>query len=110
VRVGSDCSGIETILHALKVIDVDFRHVFSCDTLKQSKAAIRYNFGKRFKWYSDIMARPAKDTPDMDLYHAGFPCQPYSQAYNRRLLISVGFPIRDILLPGGQPRRPGGNI
>jgi DNA-cytosine methyltransferase len=81
IRVGSDCSGLESIVHALATLGLEYRHVFSCGTLGLSKDAIDWNWGDQsFKWYDDLLKRPAAKTPSVHVYHAGFPCQPYSQA------------------------------
>lgn len=80
-RVATDCSGMETPIMALNRLQVDFEHVFSCDTCPQVKKQILANF-PRVKFFDDLMARDnsSRDVPAADLYIAGFPCQPFSGA------------------------------
>eukprot|EP00435_Cladocopium_sp_Y103_P045638 s592_g13.t1 len=80
-RVATDCSGMETPIMALNRLQVDFEHVFSCDTCPQVKKQILANF-PQVKFFDDLMARDnsSRDVPAADLYIAGFPCQPFSGA------------------------------
>ena len=81
LRVATDCSGMETPLMALKRLNVDFEHVFSCDNDPHVKKQILANY-PQVKFYDDLMARENASTevPCADLYVAGFPCQPFSGA------------------------------
>lgn len=80
-RVATDCSGMETPIMALNRLQVDFEHVFSCDTCPQVKKQILANFSG-VKFFDDLMSRDnsSRDVPAADLYIAGFPCQPFSGA------------------------------
>ena len=62
---------------ALKNMKVNFRHAFSCDNDKHSKDFIRKNFSPE-QFFDDIQRRDVNSIPHMDLYIAGFPCQPFS--------------------------------
>ena len=77
--VGTDCSGLESPLQALDNLKVRYRHVFSCESDAHLKKFISYNF-KPEKYYDDITTRDNSKTPYVDLYVAGFPCQPFSVA------------------------------
>ena len=77
LRVGTDCSGIEMPLHALKNLSVDFVHKFSSESNKSLKKYILSNFSP-LKFYDDVTLRNHSKAPAVDLYIAGFPCQPFS--------------------------------
>jgi len=66
---------------ALKKLKVPHEHVFSCDIDKNVKTQILHNFPPKV-WFDDLMERDnnSSATPAADLYVAGFPCQPFSQA------------------------------
>jgi len=72
---------METPIMALNRLQVDFEHVFSCDTCPQVKKQILANFSG-VKFFDDLMSRDnsSRDVPAADLYIAGFPCQPFSGA------------------------------
>ena len=58
---------------------IKHKHIFSCDNDPAVLANIRANF-KPQRVYSDITIRDAFKTPYVDIYVAGFPCQPFSLA------------------------------
>ena len=90
MKVGTDCSGIEAPIQALKNLDVDYEHIFCSDINPHVIKAIKANYSPniifgdpcgQFKC-GDITQRNIEDVPDIDLYVAGFPCQPFSDAGN----------------------------
>lgn len=82
IRVGTDCSGIEAPIIALKYLNLDFIHEFSCDNDSFVKKTILYNFSPN-KYYDDILTRNNNSLPDIDLYICGFPCQSFSTGGKR---------------------------
>jgi len=70
---------------ALKKLGVPYVHMFSCDIDKNVKKQLLTNFPAK-KWYDDLMTRDneASSTPMVDLYVAGFPCQSFSGAGQRK--------------------------
>jgi DNA-cytosine methyltransferase len=79
--VGTDCSGWESIVLALKSMSIPYVHCFSSDISKAVRRTIRLNFKHAGHIiYKDMCTRPVSETPSVDIYHAGFPCQPFSSA------------------------------
>jgi len=83
IRVGTDCSGIEAPIQALKELGIPFRHVFSSEVDKYAIKSIKANYHPEII-FGDITNREMSKVPDIDLYVCGFPCQPFSQAGNRK--------------------------
>lgn len=83
INVGTDCSGIEAPIEALKKIkikhEIDFNHSFSSEINEYAIECIKVNNNPQIL-FGDIQKRSIKDVPDIDLYISGFPCQPYSRA------------------------------
>lgn len=82
LRVGTDCSGIEAPIVALRQLKVSFVHEFSSEIDRHCVASIRANYDPKIL-FGDMCQRKLKDVPDIDLYVCGFPCQPFSVAGNR---------------------------
>lgn len=83
ISIGTDCSGIEAPIEALKKIkkkySIDFEHKFSSETNEYAIECIKENNNPQIL-FGDIQKRNIKDVPNIDVYVSGFPCQPYSRA------------------------------
>ena len=81
MKVGTDCGGLAVPIMAMMKLKVPFEHTFSSDIDRNCKLHIQKNFVPR-TWFDSVMTRDnqAKSTPEVDIYTAGFPCQPFSQA------------------------------
>ena len=89
IRVGTECSGMEPIPWIFKAMGLlrRFRLSFSCEKDPACRRLMRQN---RLAWqagskqkrgplvYKDITKRKASRLPAVDVYVAGFPCQPFS--------------------------------
>lgn len=65
---------------ALESMGIDYEHVFSSDINPAVREVLRYNYGSEFTLYDDATNRKIKEMEPCDVYHAGFPCQPFSMA------------------------------
>jgi site-specific DNA-cytosine methylase len=82
-RVGTDCSGIETPLVALELLGAPFEHRFSSEKDPLAAALILARRPPPAAFFEDVCARSDAETRragPVDLYFAGPPCQPFSQA------------------------------
>ena len=77
--VGTVCSGIGLALLALRSLAVPFRHVFASELDPHARATLQANHPADVL-YSDLRDRLVEHVPKVDLYIAGFPCQPFSSA------------------------------
>ena len=77
IKVGTDCCGIEVPIIALKNAGIPFIQNLSCDSDEQVLNTIKANHDPEIA-YNDLKQRGASDVPAVDLYVAGFPCQPFS--------------------------------
>ena len=79
IRIGTDCSGMEAPIQAMRNLKVKHDHVFSCDNDEYVRATIEANFPCK-DLYENVMSRDNDQVADVDVYVAGFPCQPFSTA------------------------------
>lgn len=83
IRIGTDCSGIEAPVQALKKLKkrygITYEHIFSSEIDPYAIKFIKANYKPKIL-YGDIKKRDVSTIPEIDLYVAGFSCQPYSLA------------------------------
>jgi site-specific DNA-cytosine methylase len=81
LKGGSDCSGWASEVWALLKLGVNkVDHVFACDINRWSKKFIMANDPPKV-WLDDVLAVDHHEqAPYVDVYVAGFPCQPFSAA------------------------------
>ena len=85
-RVGTDCSGVESPVHALQALGVSFRHLFSCESAWAPRQLIAENTPPEVALLADV--RVANDAvPFVDLYVSGFSCKPFSMLHGGTKLL-----------------------
>jgi len=87
-QVGTDFSGVEAPIWALRELAIPFQHVFACDNAPAAQAMIRANTMPDGPLFGDVLNRDAASVPDCSLYIAGFPCQPFSSLNNHTKLLA----------------------
>ena len=82
LRVGTDCSGMQAPLQSLHRLGVEAELAFWSEIDEACIKTCLGNFAAfgQGTLYRDLLARDHKSAPKVDLYVAGFPCQPFSQA------------------------------
>lgn len=83
IRIGTDCSGIDAPIQALRQLGIDHEHVFSSEIDKHCIKTLEANYNIPLI-FGDISKRDLKEVPELDLYVAGFPCQSFSKAGLRK--------------------------
>ena len=79
LRVGTDCSGVESPLHALKALGVRFQHEFSSESAPAPRKVIAAN--TRPKIFMEDVNCQDQQLPHVDLYVSGFSCKPFSMLH-----------------------------
>jgi DNA (cytosine-5)-methyltransferase 1 len=77
LRIGTDCSGIEAPIQALKQLGIPFEHKWACEIDHYARRSILANYQPEII-YEDITKRNHSELPDIDIYVCGFPCQSFS--------------------------------
>jgi DNA (cytosine-5)-methyltransferase 1 len=81
LKVGTDCSGIEAPIQALKKLKINFSHEWSCEIDKYARESIKANYNPKIL-FEDMTKK--RKLPNIDLYVCGFPCQTFSMAGDRK--------------------------
>ena len=84
LTIGTDCSGIEAPIEALKRVcstypKLNYVHKFSSEINEYAIKYIKENHNPEIL-FNNIQTRKTIDIPDIDIYVSGFPCQPFSRA------------------------------
>ncbi len=79
MTVGTDCSGLDAPVFALKALNmpVGFRHLFCSDVEAKKRSFLAANHPDA-TIYSNMLHRDHRQLPRHDMYICGFPCKPWS--------------------------------
>lgn len=77
ITVGTDCSGIDSLVFALHFLGTPYEHLFSSEIDEHCLATIVANHSPTHI-YHDITRRDLQTVPEVDLYAASIPCQFFS--------------------------------
>ena len=83
LRLGTDCSGTDSPVYAIKNTalykkkKISLVHEFSCDILPSAQEFIMRNHSPKVL-YDNMLTRDHSKLAQIDLYVNGFPCQPWS--------------------------------
>lgn len=83
LTIGTDCSGIEAPLQALKQLRIPYIQKWSCEIDKYARISCEANYPEPKKIYIDMLKRDNEELPHVDLYVCGFPCQAFSNMGKR---------------------------
>lgn len=84
LKVGTDFSGIGAPEMALNNLGIEYDQVFSCEIDKHARKSYDAIHKAPGKFYIDITKRNHSEVEQLDLYVAGFPCQAFSLAGQRK--------------------------
>jgi len=81
ITIGSDCTGLGTDEIAMRrVLGLECNNVFASEINPVARRLLIANGHAPAKMYEDITSAARRQAPQVDVYTAGFPCQPYSAA------------------------------
>lgn len=84
--VGTDFSGAEAPIFALRGLRMPFQHIFSSDKAAAPKKFIQANARPQL-FFDNVLTRNPVEVPKVHLYVAGFPCKPFSTLHTGTALL-----------------------
>ena len=98
LRVGTDCSGLDAPVLALRAMGLKCQHQCSCDSAKPAQAFLEANVARAGgplrplgsaapRMFQDMLRRDHDAMPELDVYACGFPCQPFSLLHHGSRLL-----------------------
>lgn len=109
IRIGTECSGIEAPIVALRRMGVSHDHVFSTECNESARIWSNYNNSPWVR-HCDITQRDPESLGQVDLYVCGIPCQDFSNMNHHRgeKVKCVGIVVS--LIDGIKTSRPKGFV
>ena len=78
LTVGTDCSGADAPIFALRELRVSFRHVWSCDRAAHCRRWIEACCRPQHGIHDNMLNRDHSSLPEISAYFCGWPCTPFS--------------------------------
>lgn len=78
IIIGTECSGIEAPIIALRRMGIAHHHAYSTECNESAQVWSMYNSCPRAR-HKDIMTRDPHALPKVDIYICGIPCQEFSR-------------------------------
>ena len=85
--VGTDCSGIEAPIHALRALDVSHRHCWSSELEEAPRDILLANTPPIGSVYKDVLGSKVQNPEYVQLYISGFSCKPFSTLHHQSKLL-----------------------
>ena len=83
ITIGTECSGIEAPIIALRRMGVNHQHLYSTECNESARVWSVYNYSPLSR-HDDVTKREARTLPSVDLYVCGIPCQDFSMMNQKR--------------------------
>ena len=89
LRVGTDFTGVNSLVFVLLLLNVQILSSFSCDVNEAAQRLIANTnisipFAKNYECFGDIRSRSPSSTPAVDVYMFTPECTPWSSAGKRK--------------------------
>lgn len=78
IRIGTDCTGIDSLHRALETMSVEFDYRFASEPQLQLQHFLKNMSNPPKQLHDTIQERLKLVSEEVDLYVAGFPCQTFS--------------------------------
>ena len=78
IIIGTECSGIEAPINALRRMGIAHHHAYSTECNESAQVWSMYNCCPHVR-HKDIMTRDPYALPKVDIYICGIPCQEFSR-------------------------------
>ena len=86
MTIGTDCSGLDAPILAMKVLGFRVEHAFSSEVVDWKREFIRLNSSPKTVIFDNMLRRDRASLPAFDIYCCGFSCKPFSSLHNRSRL------------------------
>ena len=84
--VGTDCSGLEAPIHALRGLGLVHQHVWSSEPWEPARRVIEANTMPSHSLFRSLLDQD--EAPFVHLYVSGFSCKPFSLLHNQTKLLN----------------------
>ena len=86
MTIGTDCSGLDVPVLAMKALGLRVEHAFSSEVVDWKWEFIRLNSSPKTAIFENMLLRDRESLPRCDIYCCGFSCKPFSSLHTRSRL------------------------